>query len=81
VITEITPEIVAELFCNMDAEAQAKFFNEIDKLASVWSAPLCFQMQGITDDSGLSLGGRRVMQMIGEYSHWGLVPHLNDLKG
>ena len=26
-----------------------------------------------TDDDGLSLAGRRVMQAIGEYSHWGIL--------
>ena len=79
-IKEITPEIVAYLFCEMDAEGQAKFYNEVAKLASVWPGSLCMQMQAITDESGLTLEGRRVMQMIGEYSHWGLVPNAYKLK-
>jgi hypothetical protein len=79
-IKEITPEIVALLFCEMDAKGQAIFFNHVDSLASVWSAPLCFQIQAITDEHGLTLGGRRVMQMIGDYSHWGLVPRGNSYE-
>lgn len=71
---EITPEIVAELFAGMDSEGQARFFNHVHDIASTWSGGgLCFQLQYITDDDGLTLGGRRVMQEIGEYSHWGLV--------
>lgn len=71
---EITPEIVAELFAGMDSEGQARFFNHVHDIASTWSGGgLCFQLQYVTDDDGLTLGGRRVMQEIGEYSHWGLV--------
>ena len=81
-VIEITPELVAELFANMDAGEQARFFNHIDTVASTWGIDadlLPFQMQAITDDDGLTLAGRRVMQMIGEYSHWGLVPTANKM--
>ena len=70
-IIEVTPEIIAEFFCDMGSDEQAAFFNHISTIATTW---LPMQLQGITDEHGLNLGGRRVMQEIGEYSHWGLVP-------
>jgi len=76
-ILDITPELVAELFACMDSEKQARFFNHVDEVATSWHGgrgQLCMQLQYITDEDGLTLAGRRVMQQIGEYSHWGLVP-------
>lgn len=71
-IKKLTPEIIAELFCDLGSDEQARFFNHIDKVASEWGAGFPFQLQWITDDNGLTLAGRRVMQAIGNYSHWGL---------
>lgn len=71
-IKEITPEIVAELFAHMGSDEQAIFFNHVAEIASKWDSSFPFQLQGITDEDGLTLQGRRVMQEIGEYSHWGL---------
>lgn len=70
-IRDITPEDVAELFAGMDADEQAEFYNHVAKIASNW---LYMQAQYITDSEKLTLPGRRVMQTIGDYSHWGLVP-------
>lgn len=72
-LDEIDPETLAEAFWEMDQSQQARFFNHLDKIAD-FHFP--FQLQSITDDHGLTLAGRRVMQSIGEYSHWGLVPHV-----
>ena len=72
----LTPQEVAKLFASMDSVQQAEFFNEIAAISSVWKNSLCFQLQYITDEDGLTLAGRRVMQEIGEYSHWGLIPQL-----
>jgi len=73
-VLQITPEMVAEMFACMGSDEQAAFFNHVDKVATTWRGGLCMQLQWITDDDGLTLAGRRVMQEIGEYSHWGLVP-------
>ena len=67
----ITPGIVAKLFSEMDSREQALFFNRVAEIATPW---LTTQLQYITDEEGLNLAGRRVMQYIGDYSHWGLVP-------
>lgn len=77
-LTEITPEIVAELFADMYADEQAAFFNHVAATSSTWGGGLAMQLQYITDDNGLNLSGRRVMQHIGEYSHWGLVPKVKS---
>jgi hypothetical protein len=76
-IVEITPELLAEAFWNMDSGEQAMFYNSLDSDAE---GMLVFQLQAITDGDGLTLGGRRVMQSIGEYSHLGLVPQGDPFK-
>jgi len=70
----ITPDMLAELFACMDSSQQAEFFNHVAEVSSKWHNCFEMQLQYITDEDGLTLGGRRVMQGIGEYSHWGLVP-------
>lgn len=70
---EVTPELLAQLFADMKNDEQARFFNELSRVASTWpSGGLPMQLQYITDDDGLELGGRMAMAYIGEYSHWGL---------
>lgn len=76
VLSDITPEMVAELFAEMYADEQAAFFNHVAAISSTWGGGMAMQLQSITDDDGLTLAGRRVMQAIGEYSHWGLVPQI-----
>ena len=72
-IVEVTPERVAELFASLNSGQQAAFFNHVHKVASNWKqGGFPIQLQWITDDDGLTLGGRSVMQQIGDYSHWGL---------
>lgn len=79
-LVQLTPEILAELFAELDDSEQARFFNRVADVASAWDGGgLSIQMQYITDNSGLELKGRRVMQMIGDYSHWGLVPKCEPL--
>jgi len=78
-VKDITPEIIAELFADLGSDEQARFFNHVDKVASTWAGMgLAMQLQWITDDDGLTLAGRRVMQAIGDYSHWGLVQKCID---
>ena len=82
-LVTITPEMVAELFGFMSSAEQAVFFNHVDTVCSSWHGgigALSIQSQYITDEDGLNLAGRRVMQKIGEYSHWGLVPKAGEIK-
>lgn len=69
-LVEVTPERLAALFAHLGSDEQARFFNALDSEMSGWCWAM--QLQYVTDDSGLTLAGRRVMQAIGEYSHWGL---------
>lgn len=70
---ELTPEDIAQLFCDLDSAQQARFFNHVGEIASRWKGMgLAMQLQYITDEDGLNYAGRRVMQHIGDYSHWGL---------
>ena len=68
VLIEVTPELVAEMFCDMDSEEQARFFNGMADIISTWGRDFCFQLQYVTDEPSLSACGREVMQQIGEYS-------------
>jgi len=83
-IVNSTPELIAEMFCSLDSSEQAAFYNHIDEIASSWPGgySLPMQFQYITSEEGLTLAGRRVMQQIGEYSHWGLCcdPFLGEKK-
>jgi len=65
----LTPQEIAKLFCDMDMDDQATFFNEIDNIVTTeWLAPFCFQLESITNSSILTNNGRKIMKEIGEYS-------------
>ena len=66
---EPTPEELARCFCEMGSDEQARFFNACHERTEGWFP---MQLQAITEDDGLTLQGRMVMQAIGGYSHWGL---------
>ena len=65
---EPTPEEVAERFCEMEADEQAQFFNQIARLSDLWNRAFVFQLQGVADSSELTEAGRKVMCDIGQYS-------------
>lgn len=65
---EIHPsaEEVAKVFWAMDAEEQAEFFNTLHDIAYMNGLPM--QLQFLTDNKHLKLGGRLVMEQFGEYA-------------
>lgn len=67
---------VANLFCSMDEEQQAEFFNAIGENVGFWNAPFVFQLQAMIDTGALTEKGKRIMKEIGEYSN----AELSDLK-
>lgn len=65
---QLKPIDVATLFCNMDGNEQADFFNQIALIARDWKNPFCFQLQAIIDANVLTEEGRHIMAEIGQYS-------------
>lgn len=63
-----TPRELAEVFCAMEGQEQAEFFNHIFVESRSWSAPFDFQAHDISSCGVLTEGGRRIMSTIGEYS-------------
>lgn len=64
---DFTPEDIAELFCCMDHEKQATFFNTIAKITSAkgWNLPM--QLSYVSESELLSKDGRNIMRLIGMY--------------
>lgn len=63
----LTVEDVALLFCGMDANEQAKFFNEcalnFDRREFSWP----MQLQYIQESKELKVKGKSLMSLIGDY--------------
>lgn len=64
----VTPEKMGELFCEMDCEQQADFFNSIAHEVISWDDPFCFQIEGMIGEKSLTDGARKIMSVLGEYS-------------
>ncbi len=55
-LTDVTPEMLAEMFCEMGSDGQARFFNRIAEIAQTWKlSGLYMQLQWITEDDGLRI--------------------------
>jgi hypothetical protein len=65
---EVSPKELATVFCEMNANEQAEFFNQVALISDSWVAPFCFQLQYITESELLADNGRDVMEAIGDYS-------------
>lgn len=66
---KLTPEDVAQMFCEMDSNEQARFFNEIAETVKGWDQPFSFQLQAVTDKPELTSQARNVMAQIGIYAY------------
>jgi hypothetical protein len=65
----LTPEELAEEFCEMDNHQQARFFNRVFQASQKWNKPFCFQLENIMSSNILTNDGRWVMEQIGIYSN------------
>lgn len=65
---ELTPEDLADCFCDLYDNEQAFFFNRIAEVVATWGKPFCFQLQYISNNKALTSDGKEIMSMIGEYS-------------
>ena len=66
---EVTPELLAKWFANMDSREQATFFNVLADEVAEWGAPFAFQMDAISAEKHLTNEARDIMKKIGEYSN------------
>jgi hypothetical protein len=65
---EFTPEDLAIMFCEMDNDEQAEFFNCIgDAVRATWKHPFCFQMSKVRESEILSNDGLQIMKEISMY--------------
>lgn len=64
---EMSPEDIADCFCDLHDDEQALFFNRIAEVVATWCNPFCFQLQYIINKKILTRDGREIMRQIGEY--------------
>ena len=64
---ELTPRELAHCFCEMSAQEQAGFFNEMAEIINGWAMPFAFQLEKVSQ-CDLSREARYNMSVIGEYS-------------
>ena len=62
------PYIENEMWCDLNAWEQAKFFNEVYKITKKWDGLFVDQLQYVTDSKALTTEGREIMEHIGNYS-------------
>lgn len=58
----LTPEDLAVLFCSLDSEEMAAFFNKVGEVSSKWEGSLSFQLYNAVLD--MNEQGRRVINAI-----------------
>lgn len=71
VLVEIqaTPQMVAELFCSMNEDEQADFFNSVADKVKHWRiGEIETQLNGVSESFILNDDGRKLMKLIGDYS-------------
>lgn len=64
----ITPEQLAEEFCNLYEEGQSIFLNKVGEIFKNPKYSLPMQLQYVTDCDVLNEDGRHVMRMFGDYA-------------
>lgn len=66
---DISPKELAHLFCNMYADEQGSFFNEVARHVSrYWAEPFEDQALQIANSSTINGEGRGIMHILGKYS-------------
>ena len=65
---KVTPEKLAELFCEMDSDEMAVFFNSVAYEAKSWDHHFCMQIEDLIREKHLNDEARQIMSTIGEYS-------------
>ncbi len=67
---DISPEQLAEEFCNMSCHQQARFFNAVHEVTKDWTVVgFVMQLQGVIDSPEFTAEARSVMKLIGDYGN------------
>ena len=64
----VTPKEVADLFCSMDNNEQADFFNAVADNVKEWGSLFIFQLQEIVNTEKLTEPAKQIMREIGYYA-------------
>ena len=64
---ELSPEDLADCFCDLHSDEQAFFFNRIAEVVETWANSFTFQLQCMIDNNVLTIDGKEIMRQIGEY--------------
>jgi len=67
VTVELSPEDVADCFCDLYSDEQAIFFNRIAEVTATWNTRFCIQVESIIDSNMLTNGGKKIMLRLGEF--------------
>lgn len=63
-----TGEELADAWCELGADEQARFFNKIGFITKGWAhGSMAMQLQWVSGSTALTMDGRGAMMMIGEY--------------
>ena len=64
---EMSPEDIADCFCDLYADEQAIFFNRISEVVTTWGTSFCFQFQSVVDSKILTSDGKEIIRQMGKY--------------
>ena len=67
----ISPEELAKEFAEMEATEQARFFNQVARIADSWRHSFVFQLSAVGHSGVLTQRARALMRDIGDYAEEG----------
>lgn len=67
-----TPEQIAEEFCDLHQDGQAKFLNKIAEIFNLKNNSLPMQLEYITQEKSLTNEARYLMNLFGDYANHNL---------
>ena len=67
VTIELTPQLTAQAFCEMDAQQQAEFFDEVAHISNRWGVgKFAYQMHTVIEMGEARECAKIIMRQIGE---------------
>lgn len=65
---DLTPEELAERFCEMSGDEQARVFNHIAVCTTEWNGPWASQAKSIAASLWLNKDGRQIIDTLSHYA-------------